>query len=256
MDQLRDHLVPFVLVAFRLSGVFMLAPILASLVVPMQVRVLLVGLLAVIVYPTVPAAALGPVPGDAIGLALAVVGEVLIGFSIGLLAMLPVAAVQLAGFVMGLQMGFGFAQIINPTLETESDLLGELLIYMAMSLYLLLGGLEATFLAVCNTFAHIPLAGFSPAAAPLDLVTGTLAGGFELAIRLSLPLLAIVMLETVASAFLMKTMPQINIMSIGFATKIVLGVAAIIVAARAINTSIGDHVIEVGRAILRFSIGS
>jgi len=247
--------VPFLLVASRLSGVFLLTPILASLVIPGKVRVLLVGLLAIIVYPTVPAAALVPVPGDAFGLAIAAVSEVMVGFFVGLLAMMPIAAVQLAGLVMGLQMGFGFAQIVNPTLETESDILGEMLLSMALATFLILGGLESTFLAVCNTFAHIPLAGFRPDVGLLNLVAATLEAGFELAIRLSMPLLAIIMLETVASAFLAKTMPQLNILSIGFAVKIILGLAAILVAGRAMNTAIGDHVVEVGRALLRFSVG-
>ena len=75
----------------------------------------------------------------------------------------------------------------------------------------------------------------------------------ELALRISAPVLAIILIETIATGFLMKTMPQMNIMSIGFAIKIVLGFAALIAAMGAIDATISGHVVEVGRALMSWS---
>lgn len=255
MPTLTDHLGPFLMVAFRLSGVLMLAPILASVAIPGKVRVLLVAVLAVAVYPTLPPEQQRPMSTDLFSASAMACGEVLIGMFIGLLALLPVAAVQLGGMVMGLQMGFGLASVVNPALETESEPIGELLTHLAIFAFLLMGGLEGAFLAVCKTFAHIPLGGFDPATSPLALVTGVLSGGFELAIRVSLPLMGIIMMETVATAFLSKTLPTLNIMSIGFAVKIIIGLGALMLGLRAIDEAIGDHVTSTGRSTLHWAAG-
>lgn len=255
MMPLLDHLGPFLLVAFRLSGVMLAAPLLASLVIPGKVRVLLVASLALAVYPTLPpsAFALSGAEIDLFTLAWAVMGEVIIGFTIGLLAMMPIAAVQLAGLIMSLQMGFGLAAIVNPALETETEPIGELLSYLALFIFLLIGGLEAAFLAAANTFRHTPPGAFHTGLGPINLFTGVLASGTELAMRVSLPLMGIVLMETVASAFIAKTIPSINITSVGFAIKIVIGIGALILGLNAIDGAIGEHMSQTLRALLHWS---
>ncbi len=259
MEALVLQVVPFLLVFSRLSGVMLAAPILASTVIPGKVRVLLVIGLTAAVYPTVlPGALAGSTVNpsanlDILTLAVAVAGEVMLGFLIGLLAMLPIAAVQLSGVVMSLQLGIGLGSIVNPALDTESDVIGELLTHIALAAFLVMGGLEMVFVAVCNSFAHVPLAGFGPSLAPLDLLVGTLQSGFELALRLSLPLMGLILMETVATAFVSKTMPQLNILSIGFAVKIILGLGALIAGLRAIDHATGEHIREVGRTLLEWT---
>lgn len=250
MPALLDHLGPFMLVAFRLSGVLLAAPLLASIVIPAKIRVLLVVSLALAVYPALPAQSMPAETLDVFTLAWLSAGEVFVGFVIGLLAMLPIAAVQLAGMVMGLQMGFGLAAIVNPALETESEPIGELLSYMALYLFIVIGGLEATFLAVCRTFAHTPPGAVGLGILPVNLFTGVLAAGTELAMRVSLPLMGIITMETVASAFIAKTIPTINIQSLGFAIKIAIGLGALVLGLHAINDAITEHMLDTLRRTL------
>lgn len=255
MPALADITIPFLLLAFRLAGVFMLAPILASTVIPMRVRFMLVLAIAAAVLPTLPPGALRPEQFDVVTLAIAVAAETMIGFVIGLLMLMPVLAVQMGAVIMGQQMGFGLASVYNPALESESDLLGELLLYLALGAYIAMGGLEASMLAVLRTLEHVPLGGASGAEMPLTLVVGVLGGGFELALRVSAPLLAIIFLETVASGFIMKTVPQLNILSIGFAIKIALGIVAIVAGLAATDIAVSDHIAEVSRRVMAWAGG-
>ncbi len=241
------------LLACRLSGVFLLAPLLASTMIPAPARVLLVAAFTAAVYPFAGmhphefAPALAGM--DEVSVALALSGEVLLGFVIGFIMMLPIAAVQLGAVIMGQQMGFGLASVYNPALESESDLLGELLLYMALGSYILMGGVEASMLAVLRTLQSVPLGSVPLNIAPLDLIVGILSAGMELALRISAPLLAIIFFETVASGFIMKSLPQINIMSIGFAVKILLGLLAIIGGLAASDLAIGEHIGHVARMV-------
>jgi flagellar biosynthesis protein FliR len=255
LQQLLDQLGPFLLATFRIAGVFLVAPLLASTSIPVLARTLLVFALGLAVYPMLPAWQCKPVAMDLVALAWGAAGETLLGFSIGLLMLLPMTAVQLAGHFMGQQMGFGLATVYNPALEADTDLLGDLLGYIAIGLFLTIGGMEALFLAVCRTFERVPLGGMELTGAPLDLLTGLLASGFELATRVSMPLTAIILIETVASAFITKTLPQANILSIGFAVKIVLGFLALIAGLTAMQWAIGDDVGMTVRQVLNWAAG-
>ena len=255
MDPLLNHLGPFLMVVMRLGGALLAAPIVASAAIPIQVRTLLTFALALAVYPTLPAPQQSPITLDLFSLTGAAAGEVAIGFVIGLLALLPITSVQLSGLLMGQQLGFGLASVYNPAVEADTDLLGELLLYVALGVYITIGGVEAVYLALCHTFQRIPIGGFGAGNAPLDVLVGVIGSGFELALRVSLPLMAIVLMETVATSFLSKTMPQLNVLSVGFAVKIVLGFVAILAGLHAMQSVIGEHVGEIGRRMLLWSSG-
>lgn len=253
MNDLLPILLPIVLVAARLSGVFVFAPILGSTTIPMKARVLLVLALTAATFPSVPPESMTIGELDVIGLALALSGEVMIGLLVGFLMMLPVLAVQTGAVMMGQQIGFGLANVFNPALESDSDTIGEMLLYLAIGAFVVMGGLEATLIATMNTFKHVAVGGFAVSMVPVDLTIGIISSGLELAIRVSAPLLAIIFFETIATGFITKSMPQMNINSIGFALKIILGLGAIIIGLGSIDQAIGDHIAEVGRAVLRWS---
>lgn len=252
MESLLIQIVPLVLVAFRLSGLFIFAPMLTGVAIPVKVKVLLCFIMAValfgLVRPTMPAA----IPGDAFSLAALAIGEVVIGAIIGLLALIPVVAVQLGGVVIGQQMGLSLATVFDPSTESESEITAELLLHGAMTIFIIFGGLEILFLALAKSFTAVPVGGFtlaSHAPSALTMVTGTLGSGMELALRVSTPVLGIILIETIASGMVMKTMPQMNIMSIGFGLKVLLGFGALILALHAIDDAVGGHIAESTRVL-------
>lgn len=277
IEPILEHVSPFLMVLFRLSGLLLFAPALSSPLIPARVRALFVGMFALALYPTIPVSQQVPINLDWMSLGIAILGETLIGLVIGLLAALPMYAVQLGGLVMGQQMGLGLANVYNPALDIEGDVVGQFLLYLALAIFLQIGGLDAAFLAVAKTFANVPIGAIllappppipaldsvplgttvdalSPASdsshsafsaisfSALDLLSGVIASGFELALRISAPVLCIILLETIATAFIMKTMPQLNIMSIGFATKVVLALLGLVLAFRAVAHVTHDDV--------------
>ncbi|MCA3004338.1 MAG: flagellar biosynthetic protein FliR [Planctomycetaceae bacterium] len=252
MESLYAHVMPFLLVLFRLSGLFIFAPLLASMTIPTRVKILFAFSLTLCVYPTLPAGPAVSLPTDVFGLGFVVMTEVALGVIIGLLAMLPVVAVQLGAALMGQQMGFGLVTVYNPAMESDSDLLGELMLYVALGVFMALGGLEAMFVAVAESFAKVAPGGFAVGMAPLDLVAGVVSAGTELALRVSSPVLAIILLETVASGFLTRTMPQMNLMSIGFALKIGLGLLALVGGLTAMQHAVDQHIGEMGAKMVQY----
>ncbi len=230
LEPVLHHAVPFILVMFRLLGLFVLTPLLSSSNVPRQVRVMIALSFTAAVYPTMGHVTM-PEP-DLVTLVPLMVTELMIGATIGLLVSIPLIALQMGGYVMGYQMGLALAQAYNPELDTQSGVIGQLLFYMGMAAFVALGGLDATFIALLGTFESMPPGVFSMDVMPLDLLVGILSSAFEFALRTAAPVTAVIIMILVSIGFLMKTMPQINVMSVGFAAKILAGlltVAAVIV---------------------------
>jgi len=227
IQPILEHAPPFVLVLTRLSGLLIWVPLLSAAMVPTQVKAFLSLALAAAVYPTV-APAVVPLRLDLYELAPLMASELLIGASIGLLATVPLVTAQLAGLIMGQQMGLGLAQVFNPTVDIEGDNLGQILFFASMSAFLVCGGLDALYSALVHTFSTVPLGGFAMDRAPLDLLVSLVAAGFAVALRVSMPVLLILALENVAIGFISKSVPSLNIMVFGFPIRVMLGLLIVV----------------------------
>jgi len=244
VDFILPHVTPFALVLARISGIFLFAPALGSPIIPAQVKALLVIALSLVVYPSVAATAPeGPI--DLIALAPMMLGETLIGLAIGLVVAIPVMSVQMGGLLIGQQMGLGLGTVYNPAIDADGDVVGQVLFYLALAIFMAIGGLELMHSAVLRTFDHVPLGAFAVGQAPLELLTGVVASGYALAIRVAAPVLCIIMLETISTGVLMKTVPQLNVLTFGFPVKILAAATMLIAALPFIDQVIRGETIAV-----------
>ncbi|MFA9478663.1 flagellar biosynthetic protein FliR [Phycisphaerales bacterium AB-hyl4] len=232
MRPLLDHLPAWLLVLFRLTGIFLLAPVLGSPAILRQVKVFLVLGLSLCVYPMLldpsrPSAALiSPLIGTEpalLGLVAAIGLELAIGLAIGYCASLPLIAMQIGGQLIDQQVFPGSAGVFNPDLNEQSTIMGEMLFLTALAVFVILGGIQAMLAALIGSFDHIPPGGFTDFDSLLQLIIGMLASAFEIGLRIAAPLLVLIFLETLAMGFIARTVPGINILSIGFAIRTIAG---------------------------------
>lgn len=257
IDPLISHALPYLMVVFRLSGLFLLAPYISGIAIPAKIRILLITIMGACVYPLIPSTMQGAAAAniELMGLIPAVVGELLIGAVIGFIASLPLMSLESAGTLVGQQMGFGLARVYNPEADFDADLIGQLLFYLGGGAFLAIGGIEAMFLGVIRTFEHVPAGGIGLKSVPLDAIVGTLSAGFELALRVSAPVTGIIFLLVILFGAVGKTMPQINIMSVGFTIKIVAGISILTLAIHAIDYAAGQEVTRVMRGVMHWAEG-
>lgn len=216
------HVLPLMLVAARLTGLFLFTPLLRSATLPRMFKAMLAFMFAIALYPAIPQFS-PSVTIDTVQLVPLLFSELLIGISIGLIAAMPLYAMQMGGFVMGYQVGLSLAESFNPELDSNGSVLGLLLFYMAVFIFIGLGGFELLFLSLADSFHTAPIGMFTAGDVPLDMFIEVVTSGFELAIRVASPVIAAVAMSQVAMGLVMKTMPQVNIMSIGFAIQILTG---------------------------------
>jgi flagellar biosynthetic protein FliR len=237
LEPLLVHLPAWLLVLFRLTGLFVFAPVFSSLHIPTRVKVFLCLGLSFCVYPML----LEPgnpssrwvLPVIDRGLRLwevagAVGMELLIGLVIGYGASLALYGVQTAGHIIDQQLGLGLAGVINPDFNEQSSVVSEMYYMMGTTMFLIIGGHRMVLGSLVGSFQRVPLGGFQPDGQLLGLVIGLMAAMFDVALRVAGPLLCLVMLETVTLGFIARTVPQINILSVGFSLRILIGVSLLI----------------------------
>lgn len=249
MQIIFEHAIPFILVLFRLAGLFIVSPLLSSTAIPMRFKFLITMMLAAVIYPVLPRELQTPPTMDVGVLLPMVVAEALIGFVLGTLASVPLLCLEASGTLMGQQMGFGLARVYNPEMDAEVDLIGQLMFWLGFGGFLAMGGLGQLIGAIVYTFQRVPIGGGSLIVAPLDGFAALLQSGLELSLRVSAPVTAIVLLLVIVFAVIGKTMPQMNVMNIAFTFKVAAGVGIIALSTFSIATAAGD---EMSRA-MRFA---
>ena len=130
-----------------------------------------------------------------------------------------------AGQIAGVQFSFSMVNLLDPTSNIQTPLLGDLFQLMG-TLVLITAGLDRILLAsVVRSFSAVPLGTFVllPAAA-MGIVRA--AGGiFLAAVELAAPLLAATMLVEVAVSLLGKLSPQLPVMNLTVPLKTLTGFA-------------------------------
>lgn len=237
LEYFYPHLAPFLLVLFRMSGIFFFAPMLGSMTVPVKAKIILTLSLSLCVYPMLlqPGSAalanVAPVVAHPISvymLPVAVAMELLVGYVIGFGASLPMLGMQIAGQINDQQMGLGFGSIFNPDIDAQLGAVAQFYYLLGTTLFLIIGGDRVLLSTMVGSFGHIPLGGFEMTHDIFTLIIGLLTAAFELALRVSAPLLCLIFLETVAMGFLARTVPQLNILSVGFPIRIIAGLCILI----------------------------
>ncbi len=219
---------PFLIfVIFRITGIMIVAPLFGSRQIPRRIRATLAIVLGLAILPVVPTAGL-VLPSTAAGYLVAVVAELAVGFVLGFVASLLFIGVQMGGHIVGQQMGMALANVIDPLSNQQISVVEQAKFMFAVTLFLLAKGHHLLLAAVVGTFQTIPLMGLTYQPELLTTVGDTLFGEiFIVAVKVSAPAVAALMLTSVAMAFIARSVPEMNIFNIGFALRLAMGLVMI-----------------------------
>ena len=219
----------FIMVAARLAGLIMFQPLLGALSIPMRARLLFILALAALCTPLIDFT--GNIPDTVLGLIIAMVGEILLGALIGLVIAICFVGVQMGGTMIAQESGLAFGQIADPSTGESLSVLSAFYMQLIAVVYLIVGG-HRVLLAVClDTFDSIPLLGdVGLAKAGVELLVAALTLGGVVTIRVAAPVVLTLFLVNLALGFISRTVPQLNIATIGFSLKALVGFVIMAVA--------------------------
>ena len=229
MQALVDNLPVFLLIVARVSGIFMSAPAIGSRNLHPRARVGASVALALLIAPFVPVdpAAL---PADLlvyVGIALK---ELIVGILLGFSAMLIFNAVQLAGQVLDVQIGFGVANVIDPITNAQVPTMGQFQFIIAMLLFLAMDGHHLLLTALARSFELVPLTEFwfSPTlASKFSSLVGEM---FVMAVKVGAPAIGALFLAEMGLGMIARTVPQMNVFIVGIPLKIALSFVVVLTA--------------------------
>lgn len=223
--QLVTWLSPIFWPFLRVLAVFTAAPIFSSRAFPIRARIALALFIAFAAQaslenqPTV--SITGP---EAFG---AVIQQVGIGLAIGFTARLVFAAVELAGEVVGFQMGLNFAAFFDPSLNTQSSAVARFFGQMAAFLFVVMNGHLMLLMATIKSFDAFPVnQNFLEALSKMKLYELG-ADLFASGLWIALPMVGMLMFVNLALGIVSRVAPQMNIYAIGFPITLAVGLIGI-----------------------------
>lgn len=222
---LSQHLEGFLLAFFRLGAALAWAPVLGHRSVPLPHRAALAAALALIVTPALGAPA-RPADLDALGWIVAIAGEVLVGLAIGFVARLVVAAAEIAGELIGFEMGLTIGTVYDPATGGNEGMVTRLLNTVALLLFLTVNGHHVLIRAAAVSFDRLRLGG----ALEVSMSAGLVGLGGKLiqsGVALALPVLGVLVIVNLALGLIGRVAPQSNVFLVGLPLSIGLGLFAL-----------------------------
>jgi flagellar biosynthetic protein FliR len=206
----------------RVSGLVLVAPLFAARPVPGMVRA---GLIVAFTVMMVPVAARTPVAATTVP---AVLSEALVGFTIGIGVAFLVGAAEAAGEMLGIQVGLQGSALVDPLSMQQSTATGQFLQLFAVTLLLTLNAHVVMLDALRASTDLIPVGTSGHLRDGLWRLVMLGSQLFILGLRFASPVIAVVLLVTVALAVLGRAAPQLNILSLAFPIQILAGLAALL----------------------------
>jgi flagellar biosynthetic protein FliR len=220
-----DWLSPLIWPFFRVLAVFTSAPIFSSKAFPVRARIAFAFFISLASQASLqdqPIVSLSS--PEALGTLLQQVG---IGLAIGFTVRLVFAAVELAGEIVGFQMGLNFASFFDPSFNTQSSAVAKFFGHMAAFMFIVMNGHLLVVMAVVKSFKAFPVdQNFLDALKIMklyELGTSLFATGLWIA----LPMVGMLMFVNLAMGVVSRVAPQMNIYAIGFPITLTAGLISI-----------------------------
>ncbi|MBI5467565.1 MAG: flagellar biosynthetic protein FliR [Deltaproteobacteria bacterium] len=210
----------FLFVLTRTASIIFTAPVFGAVNVPMQVKMGLTVLIALILSPLAPYVAM---PETTLGMTVSLAGEAMIGASIGLCMRFVFTGIEFAAQVASFQMGIGMASAYDPINGAQVTVLGKLMSIFTLLLFLSVNGHLMIIMALEKSFEIIPPYGFHFSGALMENIIVFSREIFILAVKFSAPVIAILIFINVALGIMARTVPQLNMFVVGFAVTIFAG---------------------------------
>lgn len=212
---------------FRVLAVFTAAPVFSSKAFPLRAKIglaLLVALSAQASLSTQPQVSFnGPLGLETL------VQQVGVGLAMGFTIRVVFASVELAGELIGLQMGLNFATFFDPTSNAQTSAVSRFFGHMTVLLFIVMNGHLLVLLAVIRSFDAFPVgAGLVQMLTKVRLYElGT--DLFASALWIALPMIAVLLLVNLTLGIISRVAPQMNIFAIGFPVTLAVGLMGIAV---------------------------
>lgn len=208
----------------RIGAMLSIAPIFGARIVPVRVRLILAVALTLTVQPVI-----GDVPlFDALSAQgiYSMLNQVLIGLVMGLVMQIAFAALTMAGQLIAISMGLGFASSVDPQNGVQVPIVGQFYLAIGTLLFFAFNGHLALVEVLAKSFDLLPVSATGLSANVFFGIATWSAIMFAEGMRVALPVLSVILVTNIAFGVATRAAPQLNLFAVGFAATLFIGFAA------------------------------
>lgn len=211
----------WLLIFLRVGAFLFVLPFFSAANFPAAMRVALAALVALLLSPLLPPFALGQRP--LFSLFGIMIQEVSIGLLLGFVSRMVFYAVDLAGNIIGTEMGLNLASVFNPLTRLTEQTPGMILFFLAAVVMLTLDLHHWILIGFERTYLLLPMGSAHLSSALFEAVVNHTSRIFVVAMQISAPVIAVSFVIMLVFALLGRTVPQMNVFVESFSFRIVGG---------------------------------
>lgn len=209
----------------RVLALFSVAPVFSMRVIPVRAKIGLAFLVAVCAQEMLAGQAnISINQPQALG---AVAQQVMVGLALGFAVRIVFSTIELAGEIIGLQMGLNFASFFDPSSNAQVSAVAKFFGNMATLLFIALNGHLMVLMAVIKSFEVFPVDGNFLVALGQMRIFDLGATLFSSALWIALPMIALLLFVNLSLGVISRVAPQMNIYAVGFPVTLTVGLLGI-----------------------------
>ncbi|PIE59701.1 MAG: flagellar biosynthetic protein FliR [Desulfobulbus propionicus] len=215
IDQFQNFLLCF----SRTVALVAAVPALAGVGISMRLKVSISFLTALLLFPLMKQYT--PIATQSmLELGFLLVNEVILGLLISLTAQLIFAGISFGGTIVGYQMGFAAANILDPQTTQQLSLVSQFINVFAMLIFFSFNMHYYFFHVIVESYRVLPpgYLDFSGQAVPKLMTIGSHM--FVLGIKFCAPILILLLLSSMVLGVLARVFPQLNVFMLSFPVNI------------------------------------
>lgn len=219
---IQPALTKLLFIGIRVSLVILFLPFLGSGGIPNRIKAALTIAFTACLFPTYmpPTATLVNVNWLSV-----LFSETLIGLALGLSVQFVFEAVELAGSLCGVQLGYSLETLIDPQTKAQSPVIATFYNMIAILIFLQLNVHHWILRGLAESFDYLPpgtiISGHAMAAELIRASGVMLTAGVQIAA----PIILAALMVDIALGFIGRAAPQMPVMLVGISIKDLLGLA-------------------------------
>lgn len=225
---INTYLMAGALVFARILGFFRFAPVFNRKDIPALIKIPMALLVTIILVPL-----LSPekVMSQCDSFVLSLLLNVVTGAVIGYMAQLITIAVDSGAEMINMQMGLQAATALDPSTSAQVSLLTKIFALLGILLFIQVGGIYWLFKALVRSFEIFPMyASALPIAqlAKMELLIKLSSNTLYMGLQIAAPVLLATLAQDIILGVISRTAPQVNVFTLSFLFKPVIGAAILI----------------------------
>ncbi len=217
-----NYILTIVIIMIRVGPMIFLMPVTGSKSVPSQVKIFLTVAVAIVLAPVVPVNA-GQLPQTVLGFLIFTLAEICFAGILSIFARLIFDSIQLAGQMVGVQMGMGMAGVMDPQFGNQISLVGQFWNLLAILIFLSLNGHHIYITTIQDSYNWVAPGTLNVTQASFEGMMNATSRMFYMAVKIMAPTSAAVFFCHIGMGIIAKTVPQIPILIVGMPINIGVG---------------------------------